>query len=59
MAEACILLRKLYFCSERVKNRLFSSYCNNTQFHCFTNNAYRILHNLPMKCSAILAYWAD
>ena len=24
-----ILLRKFYFCSERVKNRLFSSYCSN------------------------------
>ena len=24
-----ILLRKFYFCSERVENRLFSSYCSN------------------------------
>ena len=24
-----ILLRKFYFCSECVKNRLFSSYCSN------------------------------
>ena len=62
-----ILLRKFYFCSERVKNRLFSSYCSNLylcslwakyrkssirHFIVSYNNAYRILHNLPMRCSA-------
>ena len=30
-----ILLRKFYFCSERVKKRLFSSYCSNLYcVHC-------------------------
>ena len=62
-----ILLRKFYFGSERVKNRLFSSYCSNLylcslwakyrkssmrHFVVSYNNAYRILHNLPMRCSA-------
>ena len=62
-----ILLRKFYFCSERVKNRLFSSYCSNLylcslwvkyrkasirHFVVSYNNAYRILHSLPMSCSA-------
>ena len=50
-----------------MKNRLFSSYCNNLylcalwtkyrkssirHFIVSYNNAYRILHNLPMRCSA-------
>ena len=62
-----ILLRKFYFCSEHVKNRLFSSYCSNLylcslwakyrkssirHFIVSYNNAYRILHNLTMRCSA-------
>ena len=62
-----ILLRKFYFCSERVKNRLFSSYCSNlylcslwanhrkssmSRFIVSYNNAFRILHNLHMRCSA-------
>ena len=59
-----ILLRKFYFCSGRVKNRLFSSYCSNLylyplwakssirHFIVSYNNAYRIFHNLPMRCSA-------
>ena len=61
-----ILLRKFYFCSERVKNRLFSSYCSNlylcslwanyrkssiSRFNVSYNNAFRILHNLHMRCS--------
>ena len=29
MAGAITLLRKFYFCSERVKNWLFTSYCSN------------------------------
>ena len=62
-----ILLRKFYFCSERVKNRLFSSYCSNlylcslwenyrkssmSRLIVSYNNAFRILHNLHMRCSA-------
>ena len=58
-----ILLRKFYFCSERVKNRLFSSYCSNvylcslwkssmSRFIVSYNNAFRFLHNLHMRCSA-------
>ena len=62
-----ILLRKFYFSSERVKNRLFSSYCSNLylcslwakyrrssicHFIVSYNNDCRILHNLPMRCSA-------
>ena len=62
-----MLLRKFYFCSERVKNRLFSSYCSNlylcslwanyrkssiSRFIVSYNNAFRILHNLHMRCSA-------
>ena len=50
-----------------MKNRLFSSYCSNLylcalrakyrnssirHFIVSYNNAYRILHNLPMRCSA-------
>ena len=66
-ARSNILLRKFYFCSEHVKNRLFSSYCSNLylcslwakyrksstrHFIVSYNNAYRILHNLPLRCSA-------
>ena len=62
-----ILLRKFYFCSERVKNRIFSNYCRNSylcslwanyrksfmsRFIDSYNNAFRILHNLHMKCCA-------
>ena len=64
-----ILLRKFYFGSERVKNRLFSSYCSSCNLYLCAlwakyrksyichfivsyNNAYMILHNLPMRCSA-------
>ena len=64
-----MLLRKFYFCSERVKNRLFSSYCSNlylcslwanyrksaiSRFIVSYNNAFRILHNLHMRCSVVL-----
>ena len=67
-----ILLRKFYFCSELVNNRLFSSYCSNLIcVHCMWakyrksymrhfivsyNNASRILHNLPMRCSASFTF---
>ena len=62
-----ILLRKFYFCSERVQNRLFSSYCSNlylcslwanyrkssiSRFIVSYNNAFKMLHNLHMRCSA-------
>ena len=62
-----ILLRKFYFCSEPVNNRLFSSCCSNLylcslwskyrrspvgHFIVSYNNAYRILQTLPMRCSA-------
>ena len=61
-----ILLKKFYFCSERVKNRLFSSSCSNlylcslwanyrksfmSRFIVSYNNAFRISHNLHMRCS--------
>ena len=61
------LMRKFYFCSERVKNRLSSSYCSNlclcslwanyrkssmSRFIVSYNNAFRILYNLDMRCSA-------
>ena len=62
-----ILLRKFYFCSERVKNRLFSSYCSNlhlcslwasiSRFIVSYNNAFRILHNLHMSQSLVLWYF--
>lgn len=62
-----MLIRKFYFCSTDVKNRLFSAYCDNlylsylwvnsrkSVFHSVKvayNNAYRILHNLDRRCSA-------
>ena len=62
-----MLIRKFYFCSTVVKNRLFSSYCSN-MYLCVLwvnyrkcafnslkvafNNAFRILHKLNMRCSA-------
>ena len=61
------LIRKFYFCSNRVKNHLFSSYCSN-MYLCVLwvkyrvsairsltvafNNSFRILHNLSRRCSA-------
>ena len=61
------LIQKFYFCSNRVKNHLFSSYCSN-MYLCVLwvkyrvsairsltvafNNAFRILHNLSRRCSA-------
>ena len=60
-------LRWMYRVIELVKNRLFSRYCSNLylcslwakyrkssirNFIVSYNNAYRILHNLPMRCSA-------
>ena len=62
-----MLLRKFYFCSHLVKNTLFMTYCNNIylcslwvkyrkicmrNFIVSYNNAFRILHGLPMRCSA-------
>ena len=62
-----MLLRKFYFCSDHVKNKLFMTYCNNIylcslwvkcrkicmrNFIVSYNNAFRILHGLPMRCSA-------
>ena len=62
-----VMLRKFYFCSERVKNWLFSSYYNNlylcsvwanyrkssiSHFIVSYNNAFIILHNLHRRCSA-------
>ena len=59
--------RKVYLSSDRVRNGLLSSYCSNLYFwslwanyrkSCMShfivsyNNAFRILHNLHMRCSA-------
>ena len=64
-----MLRRKFYFCSDQVKNKLFSAYCNNIymcslwvsyrkrcmrQFVVSYNNSFRILRSLPMRCSASL-----
>ena len=61
------LLRTFHFCSDEVKTKLFTCYCSNVYFcslwvkfrkssmHHFIvsyNNAFRILHGLPMRCSA-------
>ena len=61
------LLRKFYFCSDKVKNKLFSCYCSNVylcslwvkfrksvlkRFTVAYNNAFRIMHGLSMRCSA-------
>ena len=61
MVRSNILLRKFYFCSERVQNRLFSIYCSNlylsslwanyrkssmSRFIVSYNNVFGILHNL-------------
>ena len=69
-----VLLRKFYFCSERVKYRLFYSYCCNLylcslwakyrkssirHYIVSYNNAYRILHNLPTRCSASFMFAKD
>ena len=60
-----MLRRKFYFCSDQVKNKLFSAYCNNMcslwvsyrkrcmrQFIVSYNNLFRIVRSLPMRCSA-------
>ena len=56
--------RKFYFCSDPVKNMLFSAYCNMCslwvsyrkrcmrQFIVSNSNLFRILRGLPMRCSA-------
>ena len=66
-ARSNMLRRKFYFCSDQVKNKLFSAYCNNIymcslwvsyrkrcmrQFIVSYNNLFRILRSLPMRCSA-------
>ena len=62
-----MLRRKFYFCSDQVKNKLFSASCNNIyvcslwvsyrkrcmrHFIVSYNNLFRILRSLPMRCSA-------
>ena len=62
-----MLRRKFYFCSDQVKNKLFSAYCNSIymcslwvsyrkrcmrQFVVSYNNSFRMLRSLPMRCSA-------
>ena len=62
-----MLRRKFHFCSDQVKNMLFSAYCNNIymcslwvsfrkrcmrQLIVSYNNSFRILRSLPMRCSA-------
>ena len=62
-----MLLMKFHFCSDDVKNKLFSSYCSNLylcslwakyksacmrRFIVAYNNGYTILHSLPMRCNA-------
>ena len=64
-----ILLRTFYFCSKKVKDKLFSSYCSNVylcslwanyrkaamqHFIASYNNAFKIMHSLSMMCSASL-----
>ena len=67
-ARCNMLRRKFYcFCSDQVKNKLFSAYCNNIymcslwvsyrkrcmrQFIVSYNNSFRILRSLLMRCSA-------
>ena len=66
-ARSNMLRRKFYFCSDQVKNKLFSAYCNNIymcslwvsyrkrcmrQFIVSYNNSFRIVRSLPMRCSA-------
>ena len=48
-----ILLKKFYFCSERVKNKLFSSHCSNlfALFHTITVSEFYIIC-IIMRCSA-------
>ena len=61
------LLKTFHFCSEEVKNKLFTCYCSNVylcslwvkfrkscmcHFIVSYNNAFRILYCLPMRCSA-------
>ena len=62
-----VLLRTFHFCSDEVKNTLFTCYCSNVYLcslwvkfrmscmHHFIvsyNNAFIMLHGLPMRCSA-------
>ena len=66
-ARSNMLRQRFHFCSADVKNKLFSTFFNNiymcalwvkctkSTFHMFIvsyNNCYRILHRLPMRCSA-------
>ena len=66
-ARSNMLRRKIYFCSDQVKNKLFSAYCNNIYIMCSLwvsyrkrcmrqfivsyNNSFRILRSLPMRRS--------
>ena len=66
-ARSNMLVRKFYFCSSAVKNRLFNSYCCNI-YLCVLwrnfktssknavrvayNNAFRIINNFSRRCSA-------
>ena len=66
-ARSNMLASKFRFCTNVVKNRLFTSFCSNvclcwlwarfrqSVMHTFVvafNNAFRIIHRLPMRCSA-------
>ena len=53
------LSRKFYFCSDTVKNTLLSYYCSNVYLCSLWvkyNNVCRIMHRLPMRCSASLMF---
>ena len=65
--RSIIIFRKCYFCSKKVNNKLFASYCSNVylcslwanyrkaamqHFNVSYNNAFRIMHNLSMRCCA-------
>ena len=66
-----LFLRQFYFCSTAVKNRLFTYYCSVVYMcaswtnyrKCVTrhfiisyNNAFRIIHNLKVRCSASIMF---
>ena len=66
-AKSNMLRQKFHFCSTAVKNKLFTAYFGNIymcalwvnfrkvnfqQFVVAYNNSFRILNNLPMRCSA-------
>ena len=66
-AKSNMLRQRFHFCTAAVKNKLFTTFFNNiymcalwvkcskTIFHQFVvsyNNCFRIMHRLPMRCSA-------